>query len=107
MKTLFPVVLIVGITSICFAAEPLSFALPRSNPELQGVSSSAIRSFVEAADRQIDALHSFMLVRHGHIVAEGWWTPYDAGTRHLLHSLSKASLRRPRPGGCGRQVERR
>ena len=90
MKTLFPVVLIVGITSICLAAERSSFVLPRSNPELQGVSSSAIRSFVEAADRQIDALHSFMLVRHGHVVAEGWWTPYDAGTRHLLHSLSKS-----------------
>ncbi|HWB08141.1 MAG TPA: prolyl oligopeptidase family serine peptidase [Pirellulales bacterium] len=64
--------------------------LPRSTPEEQGVSSSDILAFVEAADRQIDSLHSFMLVRHGHVVAEGWWSPYDAYTRHSLFSLSKS-----------------
>ena len=71
------------------AAEPSS-ALPRSSPEAQGISSSAILAFVEAADRNIDAMHSFMLVRHGHVVAEGWWSPYDADTPHSLYSLSKS-----------------
>ena len=65
-------------------------ALPRSSPEEQGVSSSAVLDFVDQADREIANLHSFMLVRHGHVVAEGWWTPYDAGTRHELYSLSKS-----------------
>jgi prolyl oligopeptidase len=64
--------------------------LPRSTPEEQGVSSSEVLAFVEAADRQIDSLHSFMLVRHGRVVAEGWWSPYDAQTRHSLFSLSKS-----------------
>ena len=67
-----------------------SQALPRSNPERQGVSSSAILAFVEAADTQIDAMHSFMLLRHGQVVAEGWWDPYDAETPHVLYSLSKS-----------------
>ncbi len=31
-----------------------------------------------------------MLVRHGHVVAEGWWTPYDAKSKHELYSLSKS-----------------
>jgi CubicO group peptidase (beta-lactamase class C family) len=31
-----------------------------------------------------------MLVRHGHVVAEGWWTPYDAKSPHTLFSLSKS-----------------
>ena len=31
-----------------------------------------------------------MLVRHGHVVAEAWWTPYDAQTPHVLYSLSKS-----------------
>jgi CubicO group peptidase (beta-lactamase class C family) len=35
-------------------------------------------------------MNSFMLVRHGFIVAEGWWTPYDAKTPHVLYSLSKS-----------------
>jgi len=67
-----------------------SRALPRSAPERQGVSSSDILTFVEAADKEIDAMHSFMLVRHGHVVAEGWWGPFDAKTPHILYSLSKS-----------------
>ncbi|HEY0776875.1 MAG TPA: serine hydrolase, partial [Gemmatirosa sp.] len=65
-------------------------ALPRSTPERQGVASAAIRTFVQAADSAIDAMHSIMIVRHGQVVAEGWWAPYDAATPHLLFSLSKS-----------------
>ena len=50
--------------------------LPRSSPESQGVSSGGVLAFVEAANEQLDSLHSFMLLRHGHVVAEGWWAPY-------------------------------
>ena len=64
--------------------------LPRSSPERQGISSSAVLAFVEAADKEVDQMHSFMLVRHGHVVAEGWWSPYDARTPHVLYSLSKS-----------------
>src|SRR5579872_4032033 len=45
--------------------------LPRSSPEQQGVSSAGLLEFIEAADRQIDQMHSFMLARHGRVVAEG------------------------------------
>src|SRR4029077_13836263 len=45
---------------------------------------------IEAADKQIDTMNSFMLIRHGYVVAEGWWNPYDAGTPHILYSLSKS-----------------
>jgi CubicO group peptidase (beta-lactamase class C family) len=65
-------------------------SLPRSTPEQQGISSSAVLAFVEAADREIDQMHGFVLVRHGHVVAEGWWGPYDARTPHVLYSLSKS-----------------
>jgi len=65
-------------------------ALPRSTPEHEGISSAAILSFVQAADTGVDAMNSFMLVRHGHVVAEGWWGPYEAQTPHVLYSLSKS-----------------
>ena len=67
-----------------------SVALPRSSPESQGVSSAGIRAFVEAADQQVIAMHSFMLVRHGQVVAEGWWKPETADKPHVMHSLSKS-----------------
>ena len=89
MKTYILVALIACGGTFVGAAEPSS-ALPRSSPEAQGIPSSAILAFVEAADRNIDAMHSFMLLRHGHVVAEGWWSPYDAGTPHSLYSLSKS-----------------
>ena len=71
------------------AAEP-SLVLPRSDSGVQGIPSSAILAFVEAADKDVDSMNSFMLVRHGHVVAEGWWAPYDADTPHSLYSLSKS-----------------
>ena len=35
-------------------------------------------------------MHSFMLVRHGHVVAEGWWKPEAPDKPHVMHSLSKS-----------------
>jgi len=63
--------------------------LPRSSPEAQGVSSSQVQEFVEAVEK-LDSLNSFMLVRHGNVVAEGWWTPYGPQSPHSLYSLSKS-----------------
>jgi CubicO group peptidase (beta-lactamase class C family) len=65
-------------------------SLPRSTPEAQGISSAAVRSFIEAADQEIHTLHSFMLVRHGKVVAEAWWKPESADKKHILWSLSKS-----------------
>jgi CubicO group peptidase (beta-lactamase class C family) len=64
--------------------------LPRSTPESQGIASSAILDFVNAADSSIDAMNSVIIVRHGRVVAEGWWAPYAAQTPHVLYSLSKS-----------------
>jgi CubicO group peptidase (beta-lactamase class C family) len=63
--------------------------LPRSAPELQGIPSAAILAFVKAAQKSIKSLHSFMLLRHGTVVAEGWWYPYRPEAPHMLFSLSK------------------
>lgn len=63
--------------------------LPRSTPEEQGVASAQVLEFIDAVD-QIDSMNSFMLVRHGHVVAEGWWAPYRPEARHMLYSLSKS-----------------
>jgi CubicO group peptidase (beta-lactamase class C family) len=63
--------------------------LPRSTPEAQGISSQAVLEFVEAADK-INTLHSFMVVRHGRVIAEGWWKPEAADRPHVLHSVSKS-----------------
>jgi CubicO group peptidase (beta-lactamase class C family) len=65
-------------------------SLPRATPESQGVSSTAIADFVSALDRAVDTPHSFMLLRHGHVIAAGWWKPQTPDTPHLMHSISKS-----------------
>jgi CubicO group peptidase (beta-lactamase class C family) len=69
---------------------PTTNTLPRSAPEQQGISSSAISAFIKEAQKKIDSLHSFMLLRHGTVVAEGWWHPYRPEAAHMLFSLSKS-----------------
>ncbi len=66
-------------------------SLPRSMPADQRVDPAAILSFLDAVDERPGVeMHSLMVVRHGRVVAEGWWAPYSAGRPQLLYSLSKS-----------------
>lgn len=69
---------------------PGATSLPRSTPEAQGLPSAAVLAFVQAAETKVDSLHSVMILRHGQVVAEGWWAPYAADVPHQLYSLSKS-----------------
>lgn len=67
--------------------------LTYSSPAAQGMSRRAIEGFVTAWE-ELAAVgrsepHSFMLLRHGRIVAEGWWSPYRPDAPQNLYSVSK------------------
>jgi CubicO group peptidase (beta-lactamase class C family) len=64
--------------------------LPRSSPSAQGVDAASVLAFLDAVEAARFDLHSLMVVRHGHVVAEGWWAPYRPDRVHLLYSLSKS-----------------
>ncbi|MDB4882741.1 MAG: beta-lactamase [Gemmatimonadetes bacterium] len=87
VRSLLPALALAATTRVSAQSAP---ALPRSTPEHEGIPSAAVLAFVQAADTAVDAMNSFMLVRHGRIVAEGWWGPYEARTPHILYSLSKS-----------------
>src|SRR5687768_5171954 len=65
-------------------------SLPRSLPEAQGVSSTGISAFLDEVAKSKIEFHSVMVVRHGYVIAEGWWAPYAAPLKHTLYSLSKS-----------------
>lgn len=67
-----------------------SALLPRATPESQGVDPSAIERLARAFDAEGLGLHSLMVVRHGHVIGEGWWHPYSAARRHIMFSVSKS-----------------
>jgi CubicO group peptidase (beta-lactamase class C family) len=66
-------------------------ALPRSSPESQGVDPAGILAFLDMVESAPDIeMHSLMIIRHGRVVTEGWWSPYGPELVHLLYSLSKS-----------------
>jgi CubicO group peptidase (beta-lactamase class C family) len=54
------------------------------------MSSRAVAALLDRLEAQSVECHSIMVVRHGHVVAEGWWAPYSADRPHLLYSLTKS-----------------
>src|SRR5690349_19792224 len=69
----------------------VSTELPRSTPADQHVDPRAVLAFVDAvdADPAVEQ-HSLMVIRHGQVVAEGWWAPHTPERPRLLYSLSKS-----------------
>lgn len=63
-------------------------SLPHSTPETEGVSPQGIINFINAANKSKTEFHSFMLLRHGKVIAEGWWNPYDSTCAiHYIHAV--------------------
>lgn len=65
-------------------------SLKRSTPEKEGVSSAGILQFIDSVSAGRNEMHSFMLLRHGKVVAEGWWNPYAPDLKHTMYSCSKS-----------------
>lgn len=64
--------------------------LNRTSPETQGVASSVILEFINALEDSPQEVHSFMLLKHGGVIAEAWWSPYAPTIPHTMFSLSKS-----------------
>ena len=62
----------------------------RTTPEALGIPSSAVEWLLdEFEDGGFTEPHSLIIMRHGKICAEGWWSPYAPGMRHALMSHTK------------------
>lgn len=65
--------------------------LPASAPAEQGVDADQVQRFLDGVERSAQVeLHSLMILRHGHVIAEGWWAPYRRESMHHLYSVSKS-----------------
>jgi len=83
-------ILLFIVSGSCKNETPVTASLPRSTPEAEGVSSEAIITFLDSAAASRQEFHSFMFLRHGKVIAEGWWDPYRSDLRHTLYSTSKS-----------------
>lgn len=88
-KASFVISFFLLLICICASAQKAAI-LPRSIPEAEGVSSQNIINFLEAAGKSKHEFHSFMFLRHGKVIAEGWWNPYHPDLKHTMYSVSKS-----------------
>lgn len=58
-------------------------------PESLGIPSSAVYELIERLEEDYSEIHSFMIMRHDRIAAQGWWAPYAPDLRHMMMSASK------------------
>ena len=66
--------------------------LTRAYPAAHGLDAGRIDAFLDEAARLGVELHSFMMWKGGDVIAEGWWSPYRADRRHMMHSATKSFL---------------
>ena len=64
--------------------------LRHSTPSAEGIDAAGITALLDALEAAEARLHGLILLRHGAVVAEGWWAPYAADRVQLLYSLSKS-----------------
>ena len=66
-------------------------ALPLSSPSAEGVDAAGVDRFLDGLESTAGVEpHGLVLLRHGRVVTQGWWAPYEADRVHLLYSLSKS-----------------
>ena len=92
MKTCYRSILFL-LLSTCLifslSGQPAGKLPQNAHLESQGVTSKGIIDFLNAIDTGKIEIHSFMFIRHGKVVAEGWWNPYGPDLKHLMYSASK------------------
>lgn len=62
----------------------------RVSPESLGIRSQGILDMLDELYREGIEMHSFALLRHGKLAAEGYWKPYAPGVQHIMFSFSKS-----------------
>ncbi len=74
-----------------FPAGPPPLQLPRTTPENVGIDSALLEAFY----RDISGLpqanaHALLVLRHGQVASEGYWSPFRKSIWHITHSLCKS-----------------
>jgi CubicO group peptidase (beta-lactamase class C family) len=63
---------------------------PTATPESQGVDSAHLMRLLDHVRAEPLNLHSLLIARHGHLIAEAYFHPYHAESRHDVRSAAKS-----------------
>lgn len=63
--------------------------LPICKPENMGIKSSHIVNFINRLKSYRLNMHSYLIIKNGCIISEGYWQPFYEGKLHRMYSVSK------------------
>ena len=61
-----------------------------STPEKEGIKSSYIKEYVEKLEEYNLSSHSLVIMRHGKLIYESYWAPFDKDYLHRMYSVTKS-----------------
>ena len=59
-------------------------------PEAAGISSAKIKKFIDRIEKRNAIMHSLLIMRHGKIITENYWAPFDENFCHRMYSQTKS-----------------
>ena len=59
-------------------------------PEKEGLASRDIREYVEKLEEFNLSTHSLIIMRHGKVIFENYWTPFNKDYLHRMYSVTKS-----------------
>ena len=62
----------------------------KGSPESAGIPSGCVLHFLDRLQKKQVPMHSFLLMRHDTLIAEGYYAPYQKDTLHRMFSISKS-----------------
>ena len=67
-----------------------SWDWPTATPEEEGMDSALLADLLGKIESDGNHIHSLLIVRHGHLVLEDYFDPFDKNTAHQLASVTKS-----------------
>ena len=61
-----------------------------ATPESVGISSEWIKEYIEKLEGAGLATHDLIIMRHGKVVFEGYWAPFNKDFLHRMYSVTKS-----------------
>ncbi len=66
------------------------FELKRATPEAVGIPSASLENLIRQLDQFHIPMHSLLVMRHGKLVLEAYYSPFTADTLHRMYSITKS-----------------
>ncbi len=61
-----------------------------ARPEEVGIKSSSIKKYIEVLEKNNLSTHDLIIMRHGKVVFEKYWAPFDKDFLHRMYSVTKS-----------------